>query len=206
MKYFKSILVFIGLSILIIQTCLLKMQKNDYDKLTHEVKNKLKIDSITIAQLSGRIELMYSNDQFSINEKTTLIRERGDSILLKDIPFEDLLFVIRFSEFNCMSCISSEMEKVSKFIEPNNTLCLATYSQLNDLVVTKKLLRLSEPVYKIPFNAFKNTIEQKKMPYYFVLDKDYQISHLFVADPNNHKMTEKYLKYIATIIKKNKQE
>ena len=41
------------------------------------------------------------------------------------------------------------------------------------------------------------------MPYYFILDKNYQVSHLFVADPNNHQLTEKYLSYIYSLFNTN---
>ena len=64
-------------------------------------------------------------------------------------------------------------------------------------------MKMSFPVFNIPFETFDNEMEQKKLPYYFIIDKNYQVSSLFVADPNNYNLTDDYLRFISTLLKNN---
>jgi hypothetical protein len=100
-----------------------------------------------------------------------------------------------------LSCVSSEMKHVSEFIESyQNVLCLATFSRLEDLVSNKRMLNLTHQVYNTPANFLRNGIEEQKLPYYFLMDKKYRISHLFIPDPQNKELTDNYLKYIYSFI------
>lgn len=170
------------------------LAKEEYSAFSKRIKEHQRIDSTTISQLSGRIELLYKNHHFKVDERTEVVNEQGDSLSLKELDINFPVFVVRFSEFSCMNCISSEMKKISGFSQLlPNTLCLGTYSRLGDLQMNKRLMGLSIPVYNIAFNALVNGIEEKKMPYYFVLDESFEVRHLFVAEPNNAELTVKYL-------------
>ncbi len=200
-KHILTILLFVTIILLQANSMLLK---NKQSVLELNFRNKVTQDSIDISELSGRISLMYRNDEFEVNKESILTKEDGNSIRLKDIAFDTHIFVVRFSEFSCMNCITSEMKKIAQYEQLNkNMLCLATYSQLHDLLINKKIMGLSNPVYNIPFETFKNSMEKKRMPYYFILDKDYQVRHLFVAEPNNHELTNKYLSFIASLFDSN---
>lgn len=167
-------------------------------QITQEVIENLKNDSIVIKELSNSLELTYKNNNFEVNKFMKLINEKGDTVLLEEIDFDEHLFVIRFSEFHCMSCVTKEMEVISNFLDSNkNVICLASYSNLNDLMKIKRVMNISLPVYNIPFLVFDNELEQKKLPYYFVLDKNYRANNLFVATHSNVKLTSKYLQYIS---------
>jgi len=62
-------------------------------------------------------------------------------------------------------------------------------------------MSISLPVFNIPFLAIKNDMEEKMLPYYFTIDKNHEVKNLFIADPNNAKLTSQYLQYISTILK-----
>jgi hypothetical protein len=172
-----------------------------YLNLANDISDKFKEDSIIISQLSGRIEMLYKNSHFDISPKTILINEKGDSIRLEDINFSKYLFIVRFSEFNCMSCITEEMKHISSFLKLNNNIIsLATYSRHNDLLNSKRAMNISFPVYNIPFEVFGNDMEKRRLPYYFIINKHYQVCSLFIADPNNFKLTDRYLSYVEKLL------
>ena len=167
-----------------------------------EIRFKLEMDSISMSELAGRIKLLYRNSHFEVNKDTYLTNENGKILSLKDIAFDGYLFIIRFSEFNCISCITEEMQHVSNFLKSNqNVICIVTYDKQIDLLNTKRTLGMSFPIFNIPFASFNNEMEIKKLPYYFILDKNYHVNSLFIADPNNYKLTDDYLNYISTLLK-----
>lgn len=188
-------------TIIILLVSIFKMNSK-YLLLIDEVKDNYYLDSTFISELSDRIELLYKNSHFEFPKETFVINEMGDSINFQSIDFEETLFVIRFSEFNCSSCITEEMKLVSDIVKSKeNIIYLATYTSHTDLLIAKRLMSISLPVFNIPFLAIKNDMEEKMLPYYFTIDKNYDVKNLFIADPNNAKLTSQYLQYISTILK-----
>jgi hypothetical protein len=45
-------------------------------------------------------------------------------------------------------------------------------------------------------------MEKRKLPYYFVIDENYHVRSLFIADPNNYELTDRYLKYVKDLLGK----
>jgi hypothetical protein len=192
----------IGGTIIILLVNIFRLN-HKYSKVADSIENQLKEDSIIISQLSGRIALLYKNSNFRISPKTILVRENEETIMLEDIKFDKYLFVARFSEFNCMSCITNEMKHVGIFLRSNsNVIVLTTYSRHRDLLNNKRVMEIPFPVYNIPFGTFDNEMEKRKLPYYFVIDENYHVRSLFIADPNNYELTDRYLKYVKDLLGK----
>lgn len=196
----KKVLITVLVITVITLTVSLRIKDTRFMRLTNKLEQKIRDDSITKNELLCRIQLLFKLDNQRIDSNTKLFYENGDSILLKEIKFDRYLFVVRFSEFHCLNCITSEMKLVAQKAKLNkNTIFLATYNYLSDLKVNKRIMGLSCPVYNIPLGTIDNIIEKNKLPYYFVIDSNYRIKHLFIADPNNPMLTNKYLEFIESI-------
>jgi hypothetical protein len=61
-------------------------------------------------------------------------------------------------------------------------------------------MNISFPIYNVPFEIFENDMEKRKLPYYFIVDKNYQVRSLFIADPNNFALTDRYLRYVKELL------
>lgn len=198
----NTLIISLIVGLVFLQVILIMTRNRNSQNISNLVHN-LKMEKKVSEQLTNRIKLIYENSEFNVNPETKLISEAGDSLKLKMINFEKYIFVVRFSEFNCQSCISTEMKKIAQFVNINkDVLCVASYTRLEDLIINKRMINLQLPIYNMHLGMFKNTIENQKLAYYFIMDHTYKAQHLFIADPNNEELTLDYLEYVGNMLKK----
>lgn len=145
-----------------------------------------------------RLLMLVTNDNFHINPSGIITDENGGQFGLNSINFSNFIFVVRFSEFSCNECISHEYNLLSEYPKlSQNSLLLGTYSKKQDLYANKRIIGCDSTIFRVPFGFFDNYMEEKKLPYYFLLNKDYEPMYIFIANPNNTEMTKKYFEFIS---------
>jgi hypothetical protein len=151
---------------------------------------------------SKHIQLLYKTDDYCIGLSEYVIDEEGLEMPLSALLGSDKRFVSRFSEINCITCVSEQMSLITEYPAIKaKTICLATYHRQIDLVATKRMSGLSDPIYNIPFNKLNCELEKLKLPYYFIVDENHNASHFFVPSLEDIESTRKYLEFVSTLLK-----
>lgn len=86
-----------------------------------------------------------------------LTDEQGQSVPFNQVLEGNTKLVFRFSELSCNTCVDREvgnLKKVAAQVGANRIVVLASYRNLRDLVVFKRINQLEFPVYNVATEAF----------------------------------------------------
>lgn len=133
-----------------------------------------------------------------------------DSLKVHDVNNQSLFFrqllgeknklILRFSELSCNVCVDSELLNLKKFVNmfgPDNVLILATYKNLRDLLVFKRINRVEFPVYNIPENVFP--VEQAGGPFLFVANSRQKALMPFIPNKEIPNLSADYYQFIVPL-------
>lgn len=160
----------------------IKMNKTKYYKIGTSITDKNTYTNYykTIADIN------FANNGIKLDSLIMLknaTNSKGARIkdLFKD---SEKLLICRFSEFNCQECVTySILKAISQqdHIRKNNIILWGDYESCKNLKIYKENLDIKETdVYNVGFMNIP--IEQKGVPYYFILDSTLQITDLFIPD------------------------
>jgi len=108
------------------------------------------------------------------------------------------ILVCRFSEHHCESCVNYSLKMMTSWIDSignGNVLFLGNhrnnriFNRVIPLYGIKDLSTFNAPAFNIP-------IEEIGYPYYFLLDRNLQITNVFIPDKATPNITNEYLKNI----------
>lgn len=192
-----------SLVVLMTLTSLIIVGINRTMNISNEMlKHKVATCSKSLDNHSKHLEMLYKCKPYKIGSDIEIRDEEGSVLMLSEIFGSSPKLVVRFSEINCINCISDEMLMISEYPElKSSTICLATYHKQDDLLVSKRMSGISNTVYNIPYYTFDCVMEELKQPYYFIVDENNYASHFFVAHLEDVESTKRYLEYVVTLLK-----
>jgi len=130
-----------------------------------------------------------------------------DSILTPDkkfIPFSKLIgngekLIFRYSYIDCDVCVDSVLSAVQRITKKNkiNQLIVLTDTKTErDFMLKSQYKKHPYPVYALVRNKLGLTMENKNLPFLFVVSPDMRVSKVFIPFKESHYQTQQYLGYI----------
>lgn len=163
-------------------------------------KDSLSNDAIFYRQLlhvlANNASIETQNEDLLLNEHITLHSETGYDISWKDLTTKTKI-VFYFSENNCDACVLKIFEQLSnQNMLDNNLLVVAAYKKDKLLKLFKKTNHINTPVYRIISGNLGLPIEQKDIPFLFIMDNDRTSKLLFIPEKSYPTLTDEYLKTV----------
>lgn len=163
---------------------------------------------------SDQISIITENSNNDIKYLSTLMREQmrssGHHIGLKNYLLSDSikrvfneklsknsLLAVRLSPLSCSMCVDSTLNMVVKFIEnnklSNRIVILTSYTNPRDLILFYRLHQIEYNVFNIEENEITLPVEHLKVPYMFIIDKDFVAHNTFIPEKSFPNITDTYL-------------
>lgn len=174
MRRIIFILSFLIISAMFLVSIVIRAKKEDKHDVT--IANQLEVKSL----LDIRIwELSFENMQINPNLFVSTIT--GEKILLRELPRENTIF-LRFTETHCNACIDQQIDIINNITKcnKNRIIVLAGYRMHKTLSILKKTYNIQCQIYSLyGENGFG--LDHVSAPYYFSIDKNFNIRNAFVA-------------------------
>lgn len=130
-----------------------------------------------------------------------------DSILTADkkfIPFSKLIgngekLVFRYSYIDCDVCVDSVLSAVQRITKKNKLdklIVLTDTKTERDFLLKNQYKKHPYPVYALVRNKLGLTMENKNLPFLFLVSPDMKVSKVFIPFKESHYQTQQYLGYM----------
>lgn len=121
--------------------------------------------------------------------------EKGKFVNLRNLIHDsNKTIIMRISEKNCLSCILSFNSILQNELTGVDVVYIVDYDTKKKRDYYKKMLNIDEEVYISKDIGIP--IEKEECPYVFIIDNDFQLSHLFIPIYDNDKLSKKYIQTI----------
>jgi len=144
------------------------------------------------------------SENAEIPEKTKVINENGDTILLFDLmKVKGTLLVYRFNETHCDACIEqhiSIIKELSKQLVIDKFVFLCAYSNVKKIKIARSAQRTEFEFYNL-VDEIPLPLEETSNPYFFILEKDLRCHSFFAAIKENPALTIGCVKTLMEIVK-----
>jgi|GEM_PF-5958833 ABC-type antimicrobial peptide transport system permease subunit len=183
--------------------------------------NALSMISILILQgrirmhneLLRKVEWQRNEDQVSyihaltlngqkVNPKAELTDLNNNQIAITDIVATKPRLFFRYSGEGCNDCILKEYKHVFQHISQlgkDNICIIAYYKYIRDLAVFVRNNKIECRVYLLPGNTLGTEKEEKELPHYFTLDRDFVIKNVFLPSRSSSKLYDEYFKLVEKL-------
>ena len=170
--------------------------KQQSNVLLNQESNKS--DELNSYKINFAVNILNSNYHLD----NVIIKDSLNNILSLKELFKDKqeqLLVCRFSQMHCESCVNSSIQILRNRIDSIGTNKVVFLGNHRNNKIFNRVI----PLYKIQdmrvYNcpAINIPVEKLGYPYYFILDKNLQISNVFVPDKAKPNITNKYLENIC---------
>jgi len=185
-------------------TCLL-LQTMNY-KLNKKIGTlNLKIDSLMHYQHFTDMLIENTTFQFdcegsNLEIPLSLIDENNKRCRINEISGANTTLIFRFSEINCTSCVETQFRLIRKYISKygkNNIIIVASYSNIRNLTIFKRINEISIPIYRIEQNQLCQKVESLNVPYYFLLEDEVEMRMIHIPSKEIPSLTLNYLNLIG---------
>lgn len=139
-----------------------------------------------------------------ISDSLEMIDESDSSIRIKDVINTHKTLVYRYSDLQCKMCVESQLEIMDSILGKTgyNIIFVANYKQKRDLIVFKKLHKISYPIYCIKENNLSLAADTLNIPYYFILNNYLETENVFISKKEYPEFSVNYLNAIKKTISK----
>ncbi len=131
-----------------------------------------------------------------IGLQKSLLSDSIKSVINEKLSKNSIL-AVRLSPLSCSMCVDSTLKMVVKFIENNKLskriVILTSYTNPRELTLFYRLHQISYDVLNLEENEITLPVEHLKVPYMFIIGKDYVANNTFIPDKSFPKLTNQYL-------------
>jgi hypothetical protein len=143
------------------------------------------------------IEHVLYCEEFEFNLNYKITNKFGKEMLLKDITDGSPKLILRFTDQCCEACFESEIEKLkilSNSIDGKDIILLVSSSSKNYCKILNDIYKINFEVYScdINNNLFPKSLNELKLPFYFLIDKDYKSKLIYIPDKAFPEITQEY--------------
>ena len=198
MKISSSVFWMIICSILVLLNIYSIYQRNEIKKSYSEELNALKSDfELNNQTLLSQLRYQFYNEGIVIDKEIELVPDynEDETIELKELVQNERVLVLNFSEITCRSCIESEIEKIkriSKVIGPENVIILSSYERNSDLLIFKRLNRLTLPIYNRRDKNLGLQLDESKASIFILDSTSFKTELFFIPDKDTTKLSDEY--------------
>jgi len=192
----------------IFMVVLLFFQKKDFEnKIAQKIsktefEKHIETDRVRNNNDLNREFLQFSSSNKKINTSIALERENGKTIQLKDLLDSEYKLIFNFTDINCNSCITQEVENIKKFTDSmgiKRIVLLANYRLSRDLIVFKRMNNLRVDVYNTNNQKLGLKVEEYNLPYYFIANNEGETKQVFIPEKERPNLSAKYYEVISGV-------
>jgi hypothetical protein len=156
-------------------------------------------DNLKVGQL---IEISRTIDEINtVNKNCIIIDKNGNELKISDLITTTSL-ILKISKLNCNTCTSQNIDLLQKFCDKHNfsedkVIIIYQDSNIRDVVLLQRSLKNKIPIYRIKeTNDLQLDIDKLNIPYFFLLDSNFQPNLIHVTNKQFPEFTEKYFEII----------
>lgn len=141
---------------------------------------------------------LIQQDQSRLLSKYINIEDSNDNEVSFDTVFNKRKLVVRYSSLNCNACVDSLIKytkQLSNEIGRDKIVVCAKYENKRDFHLLSRINKNDLDIYQV--DSLLLNIESKGIPYMFVVNEDYSVSHTFIP----HKEYPEMIKWFFDVIK-----
>jgi len=168
-------------------------------KSTREFDQNHKIKILENGVFSGIL------DDGNILNNLKLKKIKGSSTSLKNVleTNNNVMLVIRISEFDCTTCVDFLLSKINRYFGKKglneNIIIIGSYPDNRSLSAILRGLTCEFKAYNTVQEDAKLNISSDLVsyPYCFILDKSMQVRHLFIPNKSYPEIANKYFELVS---------
>lgn len=172
------------------------------ERQIHDSKISILIDKVSEEKIISELInedrfLAFQNEGYTISKKLEIINQNGDKIDFASYMSERQYLIFRYSFLNCQPCVDEVLRLLKMSmneVDSSQILIFSNYQLLNDLKKFRRINKIFDEVYKV--DSLNLPIDKLNIPYFFVLGKNMQVSHIFIPQKESPKTTERYLNMV----------
>lgn len=162
------------------------------EELKEYYHSEKEINDFVLSTLKEDIKLCFQNEGLILNSQTPLIEDGKGTHMMVDI-IKNKTLVIRFSQLNCQACIEA-IKPLLKGLKTKQVVVFADYTNKRFLKEFKKGLNESWRLFNV--KLLNIPMDDLNIPYFFVLDEEMRLSHVFIPHKEMLSHVEEYLEII----------
>jgi hypothetical protein len=197
-KIFIAVVILLLSMIVIVYISGKKQLKIDIEKCKQEyVSTTLMCDNL----LEEQITLLENENKF-FDPKLVLTNVKLEQNQIGEMNLDKTYLVMFFSSSFCSNCVNYSLDEIKSFLNEykiKNILLLASNYMSRDLYVFAQTNKF-DPYSFYSIETLNLPIEHLQMPFYFLLNKNLNISHFFIPRKETPEQTKKYFETIKNII------
>ena len=131
----------------------------------------------------------------------SIMSNEGKEASLKTLVNNKTKLIFRYSHLDCEICVDSVLSLVQRITKKNENLLIITdsYSDRDFLIKTQNK-KHPYPVYTISGSNLGLSIENKNLPFLFVITRDFRASKIFIPIKEIPYQTKEYLSYVFNFL------
>lgn len=177
-----------------IQYQIANKMKNNIIKVVEEYNTKF----IDVAVIENNRAYEFTQSGTLINGNDLVYDENNIQYKLIDV-IGDVKFILRYSSFNCNTCIEEQIEKLKCYqdsLKLKNIILLVTYESNRQMGRYLKTNNISYKTYNMSMELAEQIIDIGS-PYYFVIEKkNLRINKMFVPQKELSVLTDRYFRSV----------
>ena len=202
-KYYIKIILYAVVVLIWFAQIMIILTHKEIEEKQAELIHKLQLENKTLENKllvhKNHISSMLESEGLQLDRNLFLISETFDTLKLKDLVKSQQILIFRYTELNCDDCVNSQVKNIVELIniyKIDQIAFFTNYEEALHLSNFKRLNQLQIKIYKIK-NLGIN-IENLNTPYFFLLNKDCKIEHVYIPDKNNNELTQSFFKLISS--------
>lgn len=143
--------------------------------------------------------LVTPDDGILIKGTDSLMTERKRRVSLRSLIGNKTKLIFRYSYMDCDICVDSVISQVKKITQRaklNDFLIITDTRTERDFLLKSNYKKHPFPIYGLLQSKLGLTMENKNLPFLFVISPDLRISKIFIPFKESPYQTEQYLDYI----------
>lgn len=138
------------------------------------------------------------SDGIKLNSNIEMENLKGDKIQLAHAIINPKTLVMRFTQFNCNSCVDLILEAIMTNSSYNNSNALLLADYKNRPYINKRN-NSKIPIYSIAKSTL--WLDTLNMPYLFLIDQNAQVSNVYIPQEGDTTAIYQYLHFASKKIK-----
>lgn len=148
-------------------------------------------------------ELVIPNTGKVIDKKLKLRSQQEEDIAVRELSREAPLLVFRYSRFDCQLCIDQVLDKLHAVFEEDNLKVRLIIDGMTgrEFRMKYKEREMNFSAYFLSTDNLNLSLENKNLPFLFVLSKDAKVDKIFIPFREYPNQTDAYLKNIKSLLR-----
>ncbi len=203
------LLILLALTSVSLCVILLKPTKTQASAVVTPNSEAIKLDEVNKLKASFfniYPSLVVPTEDKKIADTITLAGTDGRKLSLRTLAGNSPKLVFRYSRLDCELCIDSVLSIIKKIkgeTKVPELIVIADFQNNRDFLIKDKHKKHPYPVYNIANGNLGLPVENKNLPFLFILSEDFKATKVFIPFKEVPYQTNEYINYAFNYLKQN---